>query len=90
MVVIRLARTGAKKQPFYHVIVADSRYSRDGRFIERLGYSNPKAQGKEVSLMLKRERIEYWLSVGAQPSQRVSYLIKQWDKSAKANAESAA
>jgi len=76
MVTIRLARGGAKKRPFYHVVVADSRMPRDGRYIERVGFFNPIASGQEVRLQLKSERIDYWLSQGAQPSVRVNKLIE--------------
>ena len=76
MVVIRLSRGGAKKRPFYHIVVADKRRSRDGRFIERIGYFNPIASGKEVRLTLDIERAEHWIKQGAQPSDRVKYLIK--------------
>jgi small subunit ribosomal protein S16 len=79
MVVIRLSRTGAKKKPFYHVIVADSRCPRDGRHIERLGYFNPIAKGKEKRVVMNKERIAYWISVGAQPSARVNHLIQTDD-----------
>jgi small subunit ribosomal protein S16 len=77
MVTIRLARSGAKKRPFYHVVVADSRKARDGRFIERVGYFNPIAVGGETGLNLNRERIDYWLAQGAKASERVSHLLKQ-------------
>jgi small subunit ribosomal protein S16 len=77
MVVIRLARGGAKKRPFYHLTVADKRNSRDGRFIERVGFFNPVARGNEERLNLNQERIDYWLDKGAQPSPRVSTLLKQ-------------
>ncbi len=80
MVVIRLARTGSKKKPFYHVVVADSRSPRDGRFIERLGFFNPYARGEEQKLRLNRDRISHWAGVGAQLSQRVQTLVKEWDK----------
>jgi small subunit ribosomal protein S16 len=76
MVTIRLTRTGAKNRPFYHVIVADSRSGRDGRYIERVGFFNPLARGNEVRLRLDSERVEYWKSHGAQPSDRVAKLIK--------------
>ena len=79
MVVIRLARGGAKKRPFYRVVVADQRKARDGRFIERVGYYDPRRDDKN-SLHLEPERITYWVSQGAQPSERVSYLIKQYTK----------
>ncbi len=77
MVTIRLARTGAKKKPFYHVVVADSRNKRDGRFIERVGFFNPFATGGEQKLSLQRERISHWVSLGAQTSARVSNLLQQ-------------
>ena len=76
MVTIRLARAGAKKRPFYHIVAADSRSPRDGRYIERLGFFNPIASGQEEKLKLERERIDYWLSQGAQPTERVAGLIK--------------
>lgn len=76
MVVIRLSRGGAKKRPFYHIVVSDKRRSRDGRFIERLGYFNPIASGKDVRLTLDIERVQHWLANGAQPSDRVKHLIK--------------
>ena len=77
MVTIRLSRGGAKKRPFYHVVAADSRAPRDGRYIERLGFFNPLARGSEERLRLNSERIDYWKSQGAQPSDRVANLIKQ-------------
>ncbi len=80
MVTIRLARGGAKNRPFYHVVVTDSRNSRDGRYIERLGFFNPFARGNEERLRLVDERIAYWKSVGAQPSARVARLIKDAGK----------
>ena len=76
MVVIRLRRAGAKKRPFYHVVVADSRFAATGRFIEKVGFFNPIAKGQEVRLNLNLERVNYWKSVGAQPSDRVARLIK--------------
>ncbi len=82
MVVIRLARSGSKKRPFYHITVADSRNARDGRFIERVGFYNPIARGKEETLRLDMERIEHWISKGAQASVRVSTLIKGHKKAA--------
>ncbi|MCY4198526.1 MAG: 30S ribosomal protein S16 [Gammaproteobacteria bacterium] len=82
MVTIRLARHGAKKRPFYHLTVADSRARRDGRFVERVGYFNPLAHGDEQSLHVNQERIDYWLSVGAQPSARVKQLLKSARKQA--------
>jgi small subunit ribosomal protein S16 len=80
MVTIRLARGGAKKRPFYHVVVTDSRNRRDGRYIERLGFFNPIASEAESGLRLDQERIAYWVSQGAQPSDRVASLIKQAKK----------
>lgn len=77
MVTIRLTRGGAKKRPFYHVVVTDSRSPRDGRFIERLGFFNPVAAAHETKLNLNTERLNYWLSQGAQTSDRVSQLVKQ-------------
>jgi len=76
MVVIRLSRGGAKKRPFYHVVVADKRRARNGRFIEQVGYFNPIASGKDVRLNLNVERIQQWIAKGAQPSDRVKHLIK--------------
>ena len=77
MVVIRLARGGAKKRPFYNVVVADSRSRRDGRFIERVGYYNPVASGQETSLKLSHERIGYWKDKGAKLSDTVAMLVKR-------------
>jgi small subunit ribosomal protein S16 len=77
MVTIRLARGGAKKRPFYHVVVTDSRNRRDGRYIERLGFFNPVAAGEEVRLKIDAERAQYWVSQGAQPSDRVAKLLKE-------------
>jgi len=82
MVVIRLARGGAKKRPFYHVVATDSRNKRDGRYIERLGYFNPAASGQANRLELQVDRIEYWKSVGAQMSDRVASLMKEQAKAA--------
>ena len=75
MVSIRLSRGGSKKRPFYHVVVTDSRSRRDGRYIERVGYYNPIATGEEIVLQLNMERIDYWISKGAKPSEKVNYLI---------------
>ena len=82
MVTIRLALGGSKKRPFYHVVVADSRCARDGRYIERLGYFNPVARGNEDGLKLEQERIQHWIGKGAQPSDRVKALLKQAAKAA--------
>ena len=77
MVTIRLTRGGAKRRPFYHVQVTDSRKPRDGRHIERLGFFNPVARGNEERLRLDVERAQYWIQQGARPSDRVSSLIKE-------------
>ena len=77
MLTIRLARAGAKKRPFFHITVADSRKPRDGRLVERVGYFNPISSGKEARLEINQERIDYWLSQGAQVSDRVLTLIKE-------------
>lgn len=78
MVIIRLARGGAKKRPFYNIVVTNSRNARDGRFIERLGFYNPIAAGEEIRIQLNNDRIDYWVSSGAQVSERVDYLIKNF------------
>ncbi|MCK5876230.1 MAG: 30S ribosomal protein S16 [Candidatus Marithrix sp.] len=80
MVSIRLSRGGAKKRPFYHIVVTDSRNRRDGRFIERLGFFNPVARGRDEPLRLDLERANYWIGVGAKPSERVANLIKSYIK----------
>jgi len=77
MVTIRLARGGAKKRPFYHVVVTDSRMPRDGRFIERIGFFNPVATGNEVRLKIDNDRFNYWVSQGAKASERVASLVKE-------------
>lgn len=77
MVTIRLSRSGAKKRPFYHLTVADKRTGRDGRFIERVGFFNPIARGGEERLRVDLERVQYWQSQGAQPSERVAKLIAE-------------
>jgi small subunit ribosomal protein S16 len=77
MVTIRLSRGGAKKRPFYHINVADSRFARDSRFIERVGFFNPVARDQEESLRIDLERVDYWVSKGAQLSERVSTLVKE-------------
>lgn len=82
MVTIRLARGGSKKRPFYHLTVTDSRSSRNGRYIERVGFFNPLARGQEVSLNVDSERVAHWVGCGAQLSDRVSQLIKESKKTA--------
>ena len=77
MVTIRLSRGGAKKRPFYHLTVTDSRKPRDGRFIERVGFFNPIARGQEERLRVDQERIDYWVGQGAQLSDRVASLVKE-------------
>ncbi len=77
MVTIRLARGGSKKRPFYHITVADSRRSRDGRYIERLGFFNPIARGQEERLRLDSDRLNHWVGEGAQLSERVAKLAKE-------------
>lgn len=76
MVTIRLSRGGSKKRPFYNIVVTDSRSSRDGRFIERVGFYNPVASGSGEGLRIEFDRIDYWTNNGAQISDRVAYLIK--------------
>ena len=82
MVVIRMARGGAKKRPFYKIVVADKRSPRDGKFIERLGFFNPVARGGEERLKLDLAKAEEWISKGAQTSDRVASLIKEAQKAA--------
>ena len=77
MVVIRMARGGARNRPFYHIVVADSRMPRDGRFIERLGFYNPKAAEGEQRFRLALDRVSHWVEKGAQPSAAVKKLIKR-------------
>jgi len=89
MVTIRLARHGSKKNPFYHITVADRSSSRDGRFVERVGFFNPVARGGAEELRVDLERVDYWLSVGAQPSERVQKLIAQARSNAAVGAEAA-
>lgn len=82
MVTIRLSRSGAKKRPFYHLTVADRQFSRDGRFIERVGFFNPGARGQEERLRVDMERVKYWQSKGALASDRVAKLLKDAEVSA--------
>lgn len=77
MVVIRLSRGGAKKRPFYHMVVTDSRKRRDGSYIERIGYFNPVARGQEVRLHVEMDKVAQWQKVGAKLSDRVAALIKE-------------
>ena len=77
MVIVRIARGGSKKRPFYSINVCDSRCRRDGRFIERIGYYNPMAAGQAVRLNVNQERLAYWQSQGAQLSETVARLVKE-------------
>lgn len=82
MVVIRLARGGSKKRPFYNIVVANSQNRRDGRFIERVGFYNPVASGAAESLRVVADRVNYWIGVGAQLSPTVARLVDQSKKTA--------
>ena len=82
MVTIRLARSGSKKRPFFHITVSDSRKARDGRYIERIGFFNPIARGGEERLRIDLDRATYWQGQGAQISDRVSALLKEAAKQA--------
>jgi small subunit ribosomal protein S16 len=82
MVTIRLSRSGSKKRPYYYISVADSRVARDGRFIERLGFFNPIARGADEKLRIDLERYDHWTRQGAQSSERVLQLAKDYRKSA--------
>lgn len=77
MVTIRLARGGANKRPYYRIIVADRRRALNGNNIERIGFYNPLAKGKEEKLRVDMPRVQYWLSKGAKPTDRVAQLLKQ-------------
>lgn len=77
MVKIRLSRGGAKSRPFYHIVVADERSGRDGRNIERLGFYNPVAAGQETPLEVRLDRVDHWLGVGAQMTDKVRALVRQ-------------
>ena len=96
MVTIRLARHGSKKNPFYHITVADRAAKRDGRFVERVGFYNPLAKGNAEKLRIDLSRVDYWISVGARPSETVKKLVQRARKvapeseSATAEAEPAA
>lgn len=82
MVTIRLSRGGAKRRPFYHIVVTDSRSRRDGRYLERLGFFNPIATGGESKLRIDLERADFWVQQGAQPSVRVASLMEQFRSAA--------
>lgn len=87
MVVIRLTRGGSHKKPFYHIVATDSRFKRDGRFIERLGFYNPieNAAGIENRLKIDTERVNYWVGKGAKMSDTVTRLVKQFSKNTVGN-----
>ena len=87
MVKIRLARAGAKKRPFYHLVAADSRSPRDGRFIERLGFFNPIAVGGETRLRVNAERVDHWVARGAQLTERAAKLVGEARSASAAEAE---
>lgn len=82
MVTIRLQRGGAKKRPFYQIVVTDSRNSRDGRFIERLGFFNPIASGQAERIRIDFDRVDHWVGQGASLSDRVAKLVKDAKKAA--------
>lgn len=77
MVTIRMSRGGSKKNPFYNIVVTDSRNRRDGRYIERVGFFNPMARGQEEGLRIDTARVDYWIGQGAQTSERVAKLLKK-------------
>ena len=82
MVTIRLALGGSKKRPFYHIHVSDSRSPRDGRYLERIGFYNPIASGQDEKLKIDLERVEHWVGLGAQTSDKVAKLVKEVRKQA--------
>lgn len=82
MVKIRLTRGGAKKRPFYHIVVTDQRNKRDGRAIERVGFYNPVAQGNEQRVQIDTDRIQHWVGVGAQMTEKVDQLYRDAVKAA--------
>jgi small subunit ribosomal protein S16 len=85
MVSIRLSRAGAKKRPFYHLVVTDSRNRRDGRYLERVGFFNPVGKEHEQNLEIDLDRVDYWIGQGAQPSERVAALLKAHRKAKASN-----
>lgn len=86
MVTIRLTRRGSRNQPYFHVVVTDHRKRQGGKSLEQVGFFNPKARGNEQTIRLDLPRIDYWLSKGAQQSERVSHLVRDYRKSAAAAA----
>ncbi|CAL4323463.1 30S ribosomal protein S16 [Buchnera aphidicola] len=85
MLKIRLARHGSKKRPFYQIVVSDSRFPRNGRFIEKIGFFNPIASSKDKKIYINMEKIQYWTGQGAAVSKRANYLIKENKKLLKSN-----
>ena len=90
MVTIRLSRTGAKKRPFYHLVVTDKRMPQGGRYIERIGFFNPGATGDEAILRIDLGRVDYWRSKGAQMTDRAAKLVKDFRKKAETSQAEAA
>jgi small subunit ribosomal protein S16 len=86
MVTIRLTRRGSRNQPYFHVVVTDHRKRQGGKSLEQVGFYNPKARGKETIIRLDLPRIDYWLSQGAQQSERVDHLVREYRKTAAAAA----
>lgn len=86
MVTIRLTRRGSRNQPFFHVVVTDHRKRQGGKSLEQVGFFNPKARGAETPIRLNLPRIDYWLSLGAQQSERVNHLVREYRKTAAAAA----
>jgi small subunit ribosomal protein S16 len=86
MVTIRLTRRGSRNQPYFHVVVTDHRKRQGGKSLEQVGFYNPKARGNETSIRLDLPRIDYWLSQGAQQSERVNHLVREYRKTAAAAA----
>jgi len=80
VVSIRLSRGGAKKRPFYHIVATDKRNRRDGSYLERIGFFNPRATGGEETIRIDIDRIDFWIGQGAQPSDTVAELVKQYRK----------
>lgn len=90
MVTIRLTRRGSRNNPYYHVVVSDHRKRQGGKGLEQVGFFNPKARKAEPKLRLNLERIDYWVSQGAQQSERVSHLVREYRKQSTADAAAAA
>ena len=86
MVTIRLTRRGSRNQPYFHVVVTDHRKRQGGKSLEQVGFYNPKARGNETTIRLDLPRIDYWLSKGAQQSERVNHLVREYRKTAAAAA----